>query len=390
MEKFTRREGLVLAMGLGLAACSSTGPLSSASAPVSAPTPTSLNAIARGKGLRLGSTLGAGSATSGSFRNPQYAALLKADCGILVPENELKWQAIRPTASTFEFARFDEQLAFAETNGLAMRGHTLLWHRPEWMPGWLESHDFGASPSKAAEAMLRAHIETVCLRYKSRVISYDVVNEAVIPETAQLAETALSKAFGGAQSLIDLSFHLAREHAPGAQLVYNDYMSWEPGNETHRKGVLALLEGFRARGVPVDALGIQSHIRIDSYDAATRTAPRQEREWRAFLDAVVAMGYALVITEFDVNDQALPADIPARDQGVADYAKAYLDLMLSYPQMKDVMLWGMCDRYSWLQNFKPLRQDGAAKRPCPYDQDFKAKPLHAAIAAALSRAPLRG
>jgi endo-1,4-beta-xylanase len=385
MSKFTRREGLALVLGLGVAACSGVRPLGGASTSA----PPSLNAIARSKGLRFGSTLGAGSATSGSFRNPQYAALLKADCGILVPENELKWQAIRPTPQAFDFARFDEQLAFAEANGLAMRGHTLLWHRPEWMPKWLANHDFGTSPGKAAEAMLRTHIEAVCSRYKGRIASYDVVNEAVIPETAQLAETALSKAFGGAQSLVDLSFHLAREHAPGAQLVYNDYMSWEPGNETHRKGVLALLEGFRARGVPVDALGIQSHIRIDSYDSATGSAPRQEREWRAFLDTVVAMGYALVITEFDVNDQALPAEIAERDQGVADYATDYLDLMLSYPQLKDIMLWGMCDRYSWLQRFKPLRQDGAAKRPCPYDQDFKAKPLHASIAAVLSRAPKR-
>jgi endo-1,4-beta-xylanase len=385
MGDFTRREGLALALGLGVAACSGARPLSGASTPA----PTSLNAIARSKGVRFGSTLGAGPAGSGSFRNPRYAALLQAECGILVPENEMKWQAIRPTATTFDFTKFDEQLAFADANALAMRGHTLLWHRPQWMPGWMASHDFGANPFNAAEAMLRTHIETVCARFRGRIASYDVVNEAVIPETGQLAETALSKAFGGAQPLVDLAFRVAREQAPGVQLVYNDYMSWEPGNETHRKGVLALLEGFRARGVPVDALGIQSHIRIDTYDPVTGTGPRQEREWRAFLDAVVAMGYALVITEFDVNDQALPADVAARDRSVADYATAYLDLMLSYPQLRDVLVWGMCDRYSWLQSFEPLRTDGAPKRPCPYDQDFNAKPLRAAIAAALLRAPTR-
>jgi endo-1,4-beta-xylanase len=385
-ELFTRREGLALALGLGVAACSGARPLSA----VSNPAPISLNAIARSKGLRFGSTLGAGSSESGSFRNPRYAALLKADCGILVPENEMKWQAIRPTAKTFDFQRFDEQLAFADASALAMRGHTLLWHRPQWMPGWMASHDFGTNPVQAAEAMLRTHIEIVCSRYKGRIASYDVVNEAVVPETGQLAETALSKAIGGSQPLVDLAFFMAREQTPRVQLVYNDYMSWEPGNETHRKGVLALLEGFRTRGVPVDALGIQSHIRIDTYDPVTRTGPRQEREWRAFLDAVVAMGYALVITEFDVNDQALPVDTVMRDRSVADYATAYLDIMLSYPQLKDVLVWGMCDGYSWLQSFEPLRGDGAPKRPCPYDADFNAKPLRTAIAAALLRAPMRG
>jgi endo-1,4-beta-xylanase len=63
--------------------------------------------------------------------------------------------------------------------------------------------------------------------------------------------------------------------------------------------------------------------------------------------------------------------------------------MFSYPQLKDVLLWGMCDSYSWLQNFVPLRGDGELKRPCPYDGTFKAKPLYAAIAGALKAAPGR-
>jgi endo-1,4-beta-xylanase len=166
-------------------------------------------------------------------------------------------------------------------------------------------------------------------------------------------------------------------------------MSWEPGNEKHRGGVLKLLEGFKKRGVPVNALGIQSHIRIDTYNPSTRIGPHDEREWRKFLDEVTGMGYGLLVTEFDVNDQALPADIGWRDRSVADYAKAYLDLMFSYPQLTDVLAWGMCDRYSWLQEFQPLRSDGEEKRPCPYDTGFAKKPLYEAIAAAFKGATVR-
>jgi GH35 family endo-1,4-beta-xylanase len=67
-------------------------------------------------------------------------------------------------------------------------------------------------------------------------------------------------------------------------------MSWEHGFEHHRAGVLRLVEGFRKRGTPVDALGIQSHIKI---------GPVDERAWRQFCDEVVGMGYRLLITEFD-------------------------------------------------------------------------------------------
>jgi endo-1,4-beta-xylanase len=385
--EITRREGLAAALAMATTACAGSGnaPASSASLP---PAPGGLHQLAKVKDMRFGSAVGAGPSSSGSFRNPDYATLLKRDCGILVAENEMKWQALRPGPNAYNFAPFDEMLAFAEKNGMAMRGHTLMWHRPQWQPTWLEAYDFGARPATEAERILTTHIKTVTDRYRGRILSYDVVNETVM-EDSTLAQTAISRAIGGTETLVDLAFRTARAQLPDAQLVYNDYMSWEPGNEKHRAGVLRLLEGFKARGVPVDALGIQSHIRIDTYDPSTGTGPKQEREWRKFLDEVVGMGYDLLITEFDVNDQALPADIASRDASVAAYAKAYLDLMFSYPQLKDVLAWGMCDPYSWLQEFKPLRTDELAKRSCPYDAEFKPKPLHATLAAVLQAAPAR-
>lgn len=347
-----------------------------------------LHAAAKAKGMRFGSAVSAGNDQSGSFRNPQYAKLLQRDCGLLVAENEMKWQALRPGPDAFNFGPFDAIVAFAEKNALAIRGHTLLWHRPQWQPAWLEAYDFGATPVREAERLLTTHIKTVTDRYRGKILSYDVVNETVL-EDSTLAQTALSRAIGGTETLVDLAFHTAREQLPDAELVYNDYMSWEPGNEKHRAGVLKLLEGFKKRNVPVDALGVQSHIRIDTYDPSTGTGPKQEREWRQFIDEVTAMGYHLLMTEFDVNDQALPADIASRDQSVAAYAKGYLDLMFSYPQLKDVLAWGLCDSYSWLQQFQPTRTDGQPKRPCPYDSEFKPKPLHTVLAQAFASAPAR-
>jgi endo-1,4-beta-xylanase len=100
------------------------------------------------------------------------------------------------------------------------------------------------------------------------------------------------------------------------------------------------------------------------------------------------MGYQLVVTEFDVNDHMAPTAIAPRDRMVADYAKAYLDLMVDYPQLRDIVCWGMCDRYSWLEGFDP-RTDKAPKRGTPYDAHFRAKPLREAIATALSHASAR-
>jgi len=361
----TRRQGLGLAMGAAALAAAPRA-IAQASSP-------SLHQLATAKGMRFGSAIAAGGGASSS--NPRYAAVIERECGLLVPENELKWQSIRPTAETFAFDRADAIFDYAASKGIAMRGHTLLWHRSKWMPRWMETHDFGAKPATAAAAMLTSHVETVLARYKGRMTSVDVVNETVMPEDGALAQTALSAAIGGTETLVDLAFRTARAAAPGMQLVYNDYMSWEPGNEKHRSGVLKLLEGFRKRGTPVDALGVQSHL-------VAGNKP-QEREWRAFIDAVTAMKYDLLITEFDVRDTKLPADIAARDREIAATTRAYLDMMFSYPQLRDVLAWGMADPYSWLQGFEP-RTDGQATRGCPYDADFKAKPIREAIAAAFA------
>jgi endo-1,4-beta-xylanase len=368
----SRRETLAMALGLGVAAAVPALPKAEA-----AP---SLNALAHAKGMRFGSAVSDGRA--GSINDPNYTVLLTAECGLLVPETELKWRAIRPDSERFDFSRFDRILDYAQAHGMAMRGHNLLWQRPKWMPQWAESHDFGVKPATEAERLLRTHITTVCRRYLGRIRSYDVVNEAVLPESGELAQTALSRAIGGTQTLLDLAFHTARDAAPDAQLVYNDYMSWESANTAHRVGVLRLLEGFRRRGVPVDALGVQSHIMVQDQP--------QEESWRRFMDDVQAMGYDVLITEFDVNDQHLVADIPKRDRAIAQYARNYLDLMFTYPRLKDVLAWGMCDGASWLQHFDPLRLDGLPKRPCPYDSNFRPKPLRAAIAAAFAAASARG
>jgi endo-1,4-beta-xylanase len=343
------------------------------------------------RNLRFGSAVGWSppGKDAGSFANPAYAALLRADCGLLVPENEMKWQAVRPSQDRFETARFDEMIGWSATNGFRMRGHTLLWHHSRWFPDWLNKADFGATPARAAEALLKTHIETITRRYGRNIYSYDVVNEAIDPETAGMRQTSLSKAMGSAEAVLDLCFHTARASAPHAELVYNDYMSWEAGNEKHRAGVLRLLEGFRKRGTPVDTLGVQSHIGIfKPVRSVAELVETLTPEWRRFLDAVTAMGYRLAITEFDVRDRGLPADIATRDKAVAEFARAYLDIMLGYPQLTDVLAWGMSDRFSWLRTFEP-RPDGEITRGTPTDMDLRKKPLHDAIAAALKAAPMR-
>ncbi|MET0499726.1 MAG: endo-1,4-beta-xylanase [Steroidobacteraceae bacterium] len=338
----------------------------------------SLKALAAKKGILFGSAVGAGTSGSltGSFSDPEYLKILKDECAIIVPENELKSYVISPTSDKFDLEPGDRIAAFVRNNRMKLRGHTLLWNHPEYMPKWLAELD---SATAAREYLLR-YIQRVCSHYGDRIYSWDVVNETLDPKTGELRDTSFTRLLGF--DALRISYETAKEYAPRAQLVYNDYMSWGADHEKHRAGVLKLLEQFRSSKVPVDALGIQSHIGNVPMDET------QRKEWKAFLDAVTAMDYRLLITEFDVGDKDLPTDFATRDARVAAAAKDYLDFMLAYREVDQVLCWGMVDKYSWLQGFKP-RADGTAKRSTPYDDAYKAKPMREAMAAAFEAAPKR-
>jgi endo-1,4-beta-xylanase len=346
----------------------------------------SLDAIARKSGRRFGSAVAWSppGADAGSVANPAYARILERECSLLVPENQLKWQWVRRSPDAFDFRAMDAIADYAARRNFSLRGHTLFWTPTKWYPTWLAETHFRS----AAEAgrLLTEHVRTVCGHYGKRIYSYDVVNEAIQPETGAIRDTNVTRALGG-EAFLDLMFHTAREAAPHAQLVYNDYMSWErtSEDETHMRGVLKLLEGFRKRGTPVDALGVQSHIRLLKDAPVAEIVRESEGPWRHFLDEVAGMGYKLLITEFDVNDRMAPTTIGPRDRMVADYARAYLDVMLSYRQLGDILCWGMVDRYSWLTGFDP-RNDRTLKRGTPYDVNFRPKPLRQAIATSLAAA----
>jgi endo-1,4-beta-xylanase len=347
--------------------------------------PDSLESLAHAKGLHFGTALG-----SRGLADPRYLELVRSQCGVIVPENELKMPAVQPAPGEFHFERAEALLAFAESNKILTRGHCLLWHHPRWLPKWLDGYDFGAQPASAAEKLLSNHIAMTTSHFGKRIVSWDVVNEAVDNVTGEMRETPLSKAMGSPDKVLQTAFHAARASLPETELVYNDYMGWETGSAAHRDGVLRLLERFRKTGVPVNALGVQAHLGSGNQDSNANRSfdTREENAWRKFLDDVTGMGYSLAVTEFDVHDATLPADFAGRDQQVAALGRAFLDLTLSFKQVNVVMCWGLIDTHSWLQGRTP-RKDGMPKRPTPYDNHYLSKPLRGAIAAAFRAAPVR-
>ncbi len=301
-----------------------------------------------------------------------YAKAVISECAMITPENSMKWERLRPTPETFSFDNADWLMDFAEANGIAFHGHTLVWHLQ--MPGWFED----VVTKRNAERYLADHIQTVAGRYAGRLRSWDVVNEAINPDYGRvdgLTVTPWLERLG--PEYIPLAFRMAAEADPGAVLVYNDYGLEYEGDyfEARRQSLIDLLAGLVLDKTPIHALGVQSHL--DGH-----LQPDFKRFAR-FLDDVAALGLDIMITELDVRDNDLPADIAKRDCAIAETYEAYLDVVLANPNVRSIAVWGLSDRYSWLSYFNP-RDDGTPVRPLPLDADLKRKPAWNAISRALS------
>ena len=331
---------------------------------------TALRKRAEARGLLFGTEVG-----HKYMKDSRFTRILPDDFAIMVPGNELKWGSLEWREGVLNFSRPDRLLAFADAHGMAFRGHTLVWHSQ--MPPWLEAAL--ADGERKPRDILSTHIRTVAGRYAGRMHSWDVLNEGIEPNDERsdgLRESPFLAAMG--PDYIADAFRHAAQADPHAMLVLNEYgleWGWDVGRK-RRRHTLVLLEKLLGAGVPVHALGIQGHL-----------APGMEGAWdaralAAFLHEVAGMGLKILATEVDARDSEITGSLELRDRMVADAYWRFLDVVLERKETVAVLVWGFCDRYSWLTRHFP-RKDGEVVRGTLYDTDFNKKPAWYAVAAAL-------
>lgn len=353
--------------------------LSSGTHAVPAQLPT-LREAARSRGLLAGCAVNLHALQT----DTAYAQLVRQQANIVVAENAMKFGPIQPELDTFAFDEPDFLFSFAQENGMAVRGHNFVWHRQ--LPAWFA----GYATRQNAAALLVNHINVVGGRYAGRVHSWDVVNEAIQLEDGLpggLRNSPWYQLLG--PGYLDLAFATARRVDPTALLCYNDYgLEGEaPEQAAKRTAVLQLVRGMKQRGVPIDAVGLQSHISAGGkahYGAGLTQ----------FMQELQRMGLKLLLTEMDVNDRALPGDSQGhgtaeRDRIVGATYYEFLKLALANPDVVALLTWGLTDRYTWL-NGESSRPDKLPERALPFDADLKPKPAYVAEVEAVLDAPMRG
>lgn len=339
-----------------------------------------LDARARRSGRRFGCAI----KSSQIAKDPAFTAAVLREAGVIVPEYELKRHVTQAKPGRYDFSGEDKLIDFAQKHGLAARGHTLVWYAAN--PPWLQAALPAAAP-RAKQDLLTGYIDTAMRRYAGRISEWDVVNEPVEPNQGRRdgmrVQNIWEQAFG--DRYIDIAFQTARAADPGARLFLTDFGLEHASRrcEARRTAILRLLEGALARKVPIDALGVQGHLK-------PFREPFDEGIFARFLDEVRGMGIGIAITEMDIADRGGPQAIEQRDAQVAAVGKAFLDVALDNPAVSSVLTWGLSDRYSWLSTYPEYRwPDGKPSRGLPLDADLHRKRLWASMAAAFDAAPAR-
>lgn len=355
------------AAGLGLASSYS----------YSARTADNLGAIAHSRGIVFGASFAVHELDRP--HGETYANTYAREARVVTSELEFKLSSTRPAPGVFDTRGAQRLIDWAKPHGIDVRAHTLIWD--DDVPDWIKA----LPPERMAP--LLDEIITSAAQFAPAIRYWDVVNEPIGPwdhQPGNLRKGPFYSAMG--EDYIATAFHTARARYGAAAVLVLNEAQCETDDElgaTFRASLLALLRRLKDRGAPINAVGLQSHLKL----AAKYDLPR----FSAFLADITALGYELHITELDVNDSGMHGSAAERDRAVAKLYGNYLEEVLRHTAVKVVQTWQLSDATSWMQdetiqrNMK-LRAD---PRPLPYDVNFQRKRAWDAIAKALSEAPLR-
>ena len=300
--------------------------------------------------------------------------LMKMHHDVATAANAMKPGELQHEKDSFTFEGADKLVDKVLAEGMKMHGHTLVWHQQS--PDWMNTKTDAAGNRVALgreEALnnMRTHIKTVVEHFGDRVISWDVVNEAMSdnPPTpsdwkASLRRTPWYDAIG--EDYVEQAFLAAREvldkHPEwDIKLYYNDY---NLDNQGKSKAVYSMVkeinENYQKKHPGkklIDGIGMQGHYGLNTNPANVELS----------LERFISLGVEVSITELDIQagrDHQLP-EKQANDQGYL-YAQLFKIFKKYAKNIARVTFWGMDDGTSWR----------SAANPLLFDKNLQAKPAY--------------
>lgn len=304
-----------------------------------------------------------------SFADDNLMELLKQQYATFTPENELKPENVLDIKASQALAENGDEthpvtnfeqakplLEFAKNNDIKVHGHVLVWYSqtPDEFfksgyktDGELVSREIMLQRMENYIASIMDYVNT---NYPDVITSWDVVNEAIADDTAQLRPTKADNPEKGCMWMDTVgddyvlkAFEYARKYAPSdVKLFYNDYsVPFEP----KLTAIKNLVEPIYEKGL-IDGIGFQSH-----YEIFSPSAKQLSESLSIFAD----MGLRIRISELDIGIDNNSEELLLKQ------AYRFSDLFKVFDNFSDnidaVVFWGVSDATSWKSANSPLLFD---------------------------------
>lgn len=397
---FTRRDALRAAAAAAvLASCkAAAGPAVAEAASVAAvPNPT-LRDACRAAGILHG----AARDHLIEPEDPMLDTLMARECDVVTPENGGKWAVFQPQEGNFDWGRFDAGVELARRIGAKPNWHCALWQHmgmPDYMTlpasrqralGIAESAYFSADGTLSEDnywPRFTAMVAAVKQRYGDNFYRIDVMNEAFFWETERSHPQEQDRygfrkgmwwvVAGGAKGpeWLDPFFHHIRKEFPSAKLVINEFgIEIDEGWQQRKRAYFQTwLTDAVKRGVPIDGVGLQSHLMAGK--------PYDREGMKGFLRTMDRLGLPIHVTEFDVNEKHLPRSWSRaeKDRAMAFLAGQYLGDIAGNARLAELCWWHLRSDLNYISRELPELKP----HPSPYDAASRPLPLYEASVQAL-------
>ncbi|GIP26608.1 hypothetical protein J23TS9_17380 [Paenibacillus sp. J23TS9] len=300
--------------------------------------------------------------------------LLKMHHNVATAGNAMKPDALQPTKDNFTYNAADAMVGKVLSEGMQMHGHVLVWHQqsPTWMNTTQNAQGNTVSLSRE-EALenLRTHIQTVMEHFGNKVISWDVVNEAMSDNPSNPADLKTSlrqspwyNAIG--PDYVEQAFLAAREVLDNhpdwnIKLYYNDY---NEDNQNKAQAIYNMVKTINDQYALthqgkrlIDGVGMQGHYNVNTNPENVKLS----------LEKFISLGVEVSISELDIqagSNYQLTEKL-ANAQGYL-YAQLMNIFKEHAANISRITFWGMDDNTSWRASSNPLL----------FDKSLQAKPAY--------------
>lgn len=329
------------------------------------PTP-SLKQLAANQGIQMGNF-----AILTRLNESRYRDILTSQFDFVLADNIPNWYftdgGLRPSPTSYNFKQMDQVMTFAEAHNMPVQAHHYLWGEEKWLPDWLKNGNYS---SAQLMNIIKDHIMTVGQRYQGRIREWTVVNEAFSRGQNIYGLHDWWADHTGGQAYIDQAFRWARQADPNSKLILNDFQNESINDISNAE--YAYIKDAKARGVPIDGIGMQMHI--------DGTHPPTKDEVVSNMKRFSELGVSVYVTEFDVNMNDVKADNKDKDQIEGNI---YYEMMRACIESKvchSFAILGITDKETWYNYFGLPNA-----RPLPFDVNYDPKPAFYSLRAALQQ-----